>query len=164
MGAVHVDPNRAIDQGLIYNATPQDYANLLCSMNITQNQILTITRSNSYSCSNPSSDLNYPSFIAFYHEFKKGVLVQKFERTVTNVGPGATKYNVKVKAPKGSVIAVSPKTLVFGKMYEKKNYTLTIRYNSHEEWIVSFGSITWVENNGNHTVRSPIFVSPMIEV
>ncbi|PSS15816.1 Subtilisin-like protease [Actinidia chinensis var. chinensis] len=164
MGAGHVDPNRALDPGLIYDATPQDYANLLCSMNITQNQILTITRSNSYSCSNPSSDLNYPSFIAFYHEFKEGVLVQKFERTVTNVGPGATKYNVKVKAPKGSVITVSPKTLVFGKMQEKKNYTLTIRYNSHEEWIVSFGSITWVENNGNHTVRSPIYVSPMVEV
>ncbi|XP_057507209.1 subtilisin-like protease SBT3 [Actinidia eriantha] len=164
MGAGHVDPNRALDPGLIYDATPQDYANLLCSMNITRNQILTITRSNSYSCSNPSSDLNYPSFIAFYHEFKEGVLVQKFERTVTNVGPGATKYNVKVKAPKGSVITVSPKTLVFGKMHEKKNYTLTIRYNSHEEWVVSYGSITWVENNGNHTVRSPIYVSPMVEV
>ncbi|GFY98024.1 hypothetical protein Acr_12g0005650 [Actinidia rufa] len=120
MGAGHVDPNRALDPGLIYDATPQDYVNLLCSMNITQNQIMTITRSSSYSCSNPSSDLNYPSFIAFYHEFKEGVLVQKFERTVTNVGPGATKYNVKVKAPKGSVITVSPKTLVFGKMHEKK--------------------------------------------
>ncbi|MGI4297483.1 hypothetical protein ACR2WD_27555, partial [Klebsiella pneumoniae] len=80
------------------------------------------------------------------HEFKEGVLVQKFERTVTNVGPGATKYNVKVKAPKGSVITVSPKTLVFGKMHEKKNYTLTIRYNSHEEWVVSYGSITWASN------------------
>ncbi|GFZ09310.1 hypothetical protein Acr_20g0011180 [Actinidia rufa] len=164
MGAGHVDPNRALDPGLLYDATPQDYANLLCSMNITQNQILTITRSNSYRCSKPSSDLNYPSFIAFYPEFKKGVLVQKFERTVTNVGSGATKYKVKIKVPKGSVITVSPKTLVFKKIHEKQNYTLTLTYNSHEEWVETFGSITWVENNGNHTVRSPIFVSPMVQV
>ncbi|GFZ09306.1 subtilase family protein [Actinidia rufa] len=164
MGAGHVDPNRALDPGLLYDATPQDYANLLCSMNITQNQILTITRSNSYRCSKPSSDLNYPSFIAFYPEFKKGVLVQKFERTVTNVGSGATKYKVKIKVPKGSVITVSPKTLVFKKMHEKQNYTLTLTYNSHEEWVETFGSITWVENSGNHTVRSPIFVSPMVQV
>ncbi|KAF5956858.1 hypothetical protein HYC85_004083 [Camellia sinensis] len=55
MGSGHVDPNKANDLGLLYDATAQDYE-----------PILTITSSSRYSCLNPSSDLNYPSFIVLY--------------------------------------------------------------------------------------------------
>ncbi|KAI3465338.1 hypothetical protein Pfo_022001 [Paulownia fortunei] len=163
MGAGHVDPNQALDPGLIYDANPQDYVNLLCSMNFTRNQILTIARS-SYNCSNPSSDLNYPSFITLYPNKTTHGLVQKFQRTVTNVGDDATSYKVQVTAPNGSKVAVSPTTLVFGKKYEKQSYSLTIKYKGNISGAITFGSITWVEDNGKHTVRSPIVVSPMIPV
>lgn len=162
MGAGQIDPNRALDPGLVYDATPQDYVNLICSMNFTTNQMLTITRSNGYDCSNPSSDLNYPSFIALYSN-KTGGLVQKFERTVTNVGGGAAKYKAKVTAPEGSVVTVSPDTMVFEETNEKQSYSLTITYVSDKNRTVTFGSIIWVEDNGKHTVRSPIVVSPMIK-
>ncbi|CAA3020655.1 subtilisin-like protease [Olea europaea subsp. europaea] len=62
MGAGQVKPNGALSSSLIYNVAPQDYINLLCSMNFTQQQIKTITRS-SYNCSNQSSNLNFPSFM-----------------------------------------------------------------------------------------------------
>ncbi|XP_057506637.1 subtilisin-like protease SBT3 [Actinidia eriantha] len=163
MGAGQVDPNRSLDPGLIYDATPQDYVNLLCSMHFTKNQILTITRSNGYNCSNPSSDLNYPSFIALYSNHTGG-LIHKFERTVTNVGSSATKYKAKVMAPKGSVVTVSPETLVFGETYEKQSYSLTIRYTSDKNRTVTSGSVIWVEENGKHMVRSPIVVSPKVKV
>ncbi|CAK9135330.1 unnamed protein product [Ilex paraguariensis] len=164
MGAGQVDPNRALDPGLIYDVTPQDYVDLLCSLNFTQNQILTITRSNSYPCLTSSSDLNYPSFIALYTYGAMGIFVQKFQRTVTNVGDGAATYKAEVTAPKGSVVTVSPDKMVFGKKYEKQSYFLTIHYSADENGTNTFGSIIWVEDNGKHRVRSPIVVSTTIEV
>ncbi|KAL3840416.1 hypothetical protein ACJIZ3_025007 [Penstemon smallii] len=159
-GSGQVDPNRALDPGLIYDASIQDYVNLVCSMNFTREQTQTIIRSR-YNCSSPSSDLNYPSFIALYeYQENTTTATRRFRRTVTNVGDGAAVYKVKVERPSGSTITVSPRSLVFGKKYEKQSYTLTMRYSFSNEFSVTYGSITWIEENGKHTVRSPIVVSP----
>ncbi|XP_052203295.1 subtilisin-like protease SBT3 [Diospyros lotus] len=162
MGAGEIDPNKALDPGLVYDATPQDYVNLLCSMNFTASQIMTITRSSNNRCANASSDLNYPSFIALYT--KKMTRIQTFQRTVTNVGGGAVVYRAAVRAPKGSKVTVSPETLVFSKRYEQQRYSLTIRYKGDKKNSVTSGTLVWIEENGNHTVRSPIVVSPIMNV
>ncbi|KAJ4823824.1 hypothetical protein Tsubulata_135740 [Turnera subulata] len=161
IGAGHIDPNRALDPGLIYDVGPQDYVNLLCAMNYTVKQILAITRSNRYTCSNPSLDLNYPSFISLYTNETSSV-VQSFSRTVTNVGGEAATYKAKVIAPKSSKVTVWPKTLVFEKKYEKQSYTVTIKYKSIYKSKIGHGSIVWIEENGPHTVRSPIVISPIV--
>ncbi|KAL2458969.1 Subtilisin-like serine endopeptidase family protein [Forsythia ovata] len=161
IGAGQVDPNRALDPGLIYDATPLDYVNLVCAMNLTREITQSIIRS-SYNCSNPSSDLNYPSFIALYDAEEKRTLSHKFHRTVTNVGNGAATYKVQVRRPLNSTITVSPETLVFQKKYEKQSYSLTIRYRKLNRSVVNHGSLTWVEENGRHTVRSPIVVSQRV--
>nr|AZL93855.1 subtilisin [Ceanothus thyrsiflorus] len=163
MGAGQIDPNRALDPGLIYDATPQDYVNLLCSMKFTTKQILAITRSKHYRCSKPSSDLNYPSFILL-NDGKTKTVFRKFQRLVTNMGDGVVRYNVSVTAPKGSIVVVSPKVLAFEKKYEKQKYFVAIKHKSYKTSSVSFGEIVWVEENGNHTVRSPIVVSPVWKV
>ncbi|KAL1822144.1 hypothetical protein ACET3Z_008922 [Daucus carota] len=165
MGAGQIDPNRALNPGLVYDATAQDYINFLCSMNFTGNQIYTITRSN-FSCSSPSSDLNYPSFISLYNStLATGAIttVQYYSRTVTNVGDGAATYKAKVSAPKGSVVTVSPDTLVFGKMYEKLSYSIAIAFTGDENGSVTFGSLTWIDENSKYSVRSPIVISPMVK-
>ncbi|XP_050381368.1 subtilisin-like protease SBT3 [Argentina anserina] len=164
MGAGQIDPNRALKPGLIYDATIQDYVNLLCSTNFTRKQILAITRSHDYDCSQPSCDLNYPSFIALYgRNHPKKSRVQKFQRTVTNVGDGAAKYKVFVTAPRGSTVTVSPEILNFTKIYEKQSYTVTIIYKGDKHnRKVSFGDLVWIEENGNYKVRSPIVVSPFV--
>ena len=161
MGAGQIDPNRALDPGLIYDATPQDYVNHLCSMKFTKKQILAITRSYNYSCSKQLFDLNYPSFIVLYNN-KTTSKVQKFQRIVTNVGDAAAIYKATVMAPKGSVVTVLPKVLVFEKKYEKQSYTIEIKYVRDKKENVTFGELVWVEENGKHTVRSPIVVSPII--
>lgn len=162
MGAGQVDPNHALDPGLVYDATTQDYINLLCSMNFTHTQISTITRKTSYKCSNTSFDLNYPSFIVLYKSENKKIMVQKFQRTVTNMGDDSVSYKAKVIEPKGSKITVYPEKLVFGRKYDKQSYSLIISYMANPNRTVTFGSLVWVEKNGNHTVRSPIVVAPIV--
>ncbi|XP_075484274.1 subtilisin-like protease SBT3 [Primulina tabacum] len=160
MGAGQVDPNRALDPGLVYDATPQDYVNLICALNYTREQTQSIVRSR-YKCLNPSLDLNYPAFVALYDPIeKRTTLTQKYQRTVTNVGNGAATYRVKVQNPKDSIITISPETLIFQKKNEKRSYSLTIRYKTYREYVINDGSITWVEDGGKHTVRSPIVVTP----
>ncbi|KAH0720884.1 hypothetical protein KY284_005914 [Solanum tuberosum] len=134
-------------------------------MNFTAKQFQTIARSSAkHNCANPSDDINYPSFIALYiPNGDYAWLEQKFTRTVTNVGPGAAKYKVKVKAPINSTISISPQTLVFEKKHQKQDYTLTIRYRGIAFDQAQSGSITWVEKNGHHTVRSPIVVAPALD-
>ncbi|KAH6831636.1 hypothetical protein C2S53_009111 [Perilla frutescens var. hirtella] len=161
MGAGQVDPNRALDPGLIYDAAVQDYVNLVCSMNFTTEQTRTIIRS-SNNCSNPSSDLNYPSFIALYEVEENRTTVTRFKRTLTNVGDDAATYKVKVEEPQNSTITITPDTLVFRQKYDKQSYSVTIRYTSNNEFDTTDGSLTWIEVNGKHTVRSPIVVYPRI--
>nr|KYP47616.1 Subtilisin-like protease [Cajanus cajan] len=159
IGAGQIDPNKALDPGLIYDATPQDYVNLLCALKYTQKQILTITRSTSYNCSKPSFDLNYPSFIAFYNNKTRSVF-HKFRRTVTNVGDGPATYRAKVTLPKGFVVTVSPETLAFRYKNEKLSYDVIIKYSKYEKENILFGDLVWIEDGGAESVRSPIVVAP----
>lgn len=159
MGAGLIDPNRALDPGLIYDATPQDYVNLLCAMNFTQAQILAITRSKDYNCSSPSYDVNYPSFVAF--SVDKSVAVErKFRRSVTYVGDGPAVYTARVSSSNGTQISVSPNRLVFKAKYEKRKFSLMLKSEMKKENVVPFGSLEWVEETGRHVVRSPLVVLP----
>ncbi|KAL3634164.1 hypothetical protein CASFOL_021218 [Castilleja foliolosa] len=159
IGSGMIDPNRALNPGLVYDASIQDLVNLVCSMNFTRNQTQTIVRS-SYNCSNPSSDLNYPSFVATYNSAEVGrQLTRRFRRTVTNVENGGSTYSVRVVVPVNTTVRVSPQTLVFRQKNEKQSYSLSIRYRGDLDTDHRDGSITWIESTGKHTVRSPIMVS-----
>ncbi|TKY64253.1 Subtilisin protease SBT1.7 [Spatholobus suberectus] len=163
-GAGHVDPNRALNPGLVYDLDINDYLAFLCSIGYGASQIAVFTREpaaenvcegkvgRTGSLSGPG-DLNYPSFSVVLGA-ESGVV--KYKRVVTNVGSLADAvYTVKVNAPPGVDVSVNPGKLVFGDENKTQGFEVTftrVAYASSE----SFGSIEWTD--GSHVVRSPIAV------
>ncbi|KAK7349379.1 hypothetical protein VNO77_06704 [Canavalia gladiata] len=163
LGAGHVNPNKALDPGLVYDVGVQDYVNLLCALNFTQAQISIITRSSSNNCSKPSLDLNYPSFIAIFDtnngsSSTESTVFQKFQRTVTNVGEGQTTYNATITPMKGFRVTVIPDQLVLKEKNQKLSYKLSIQGPKKE----AFGYLTWTDTT--HIVRSPIVITTTISL
>ncbi|KAK1323657.1 Subtilisin-like protease [Acorus calamus] len=161
LGAGHVEPTRALDPGLVYDLTVEDYLDFLCALNYTSIQIESLARK-SYACASAKkysvSDLNYPSFAVNFATALSGAAettgTLKHTRTLTNVGTPGT-YKATVYPSTGPVkVAVVPDTLVFSQANEKKSYTVTFSAESQPSGSASFGRLEW--SDGAHIVGSPI--------
>uniref|UniRef100_A0A7N2KRS6 Subtilisin-like protease n=2 Tax=Quercus lobata TaxID=97700 RepID=A0A7N2KRS6_QUELO len=158
-GAGHINPNNALDPGLIYDVNAQDYVNVLCGLKYTNRQIQIITKSASNNCSNKSLDLNYPSFVAFFNakasksSFKS---VREFHRTVTNVGEGQSTYVASVTPIKEIKVSVTPEKLVFKNKNEKQSFKLSIEGPQRLKEESVFGYLRWVDSASKRMVSSPI--------
>lgn len=159
IGSGQINPNKAMDPGLIYDATSEDYLSFICSMNFTKSQIRMIIRNSSFNCTdqNSSPDLNYPSFIAFFNATDPSPAVQEFRRTVTNVGSAQCVYHAKVTRMRGYNVTVTPDVLAFKEKNEKQSFMLKVeKLEGSMMEVVNHGSLTWIEDGGQqHTVRSP---------
>lgn len=160
-GAGHVDPVSALNPGLVYDLTVEDYLGFLCGLNYTSSQINTLARRN-YTCDPSKSyslyDLNYPSFAASFDSTSGGPTTIKYTRTLTNVGAATGTY--KATASSGSAglkIAVVPDTLSFSKAGEKKSFTVTVTGSAMPASTNVFGQLEW--SDGKQTVRSPMAFS-----
>ncbi len=84
---------------------------------------------------------------------------QTVQRTVTSVAneSGWRTYNVSVDAPPGYEVTVSPSSFRL-KSGDSATYHVTFRNVSAPigEW--RFGSLTWLDDTGHYSVRSPIAV------
>eukprot|EP01018_Ginkgo_biloba_P038602 Gb_30211 [translate_table: standard] len=161
-GAGHVDPEKAVDPGLIYDLGVEDYTNFLCSLNYTSQQIQVITRS-PFKCSSAdfgSDSLNYPSFTARFKNGTKSSLqeAKKFKRILTNVREGESVYKAVVEAPNGFKVQVKPDILVFQEKLEKLSFTVTLEMEERTivgDEFVRYGYLSWVDEN-DHVVKSPL--------
>ncbi|GLT65190.1 hypothetical protein SLA2020_376340 [Shorea laevis] len=162
-GAGHVDPVEALDPGLVYDTTVDDYLDFLCALGYTSSQIKQVTNRD-FTCDSSKNyslaDFNYPSISVPLQSAsgKKGgasvTSTLKYSRTLTNVGsPGTYKVSV-VSQTKAVKISVEPASLSFSKKYEKKSYTVTFTASSVQSGTASFASLVWSDEK--HTVSSPI--------
>lgn len=150
-GSGHFQPSKALDPGLVYDANYTDYLLYLCNYNSSVQ-----TLDPSFTCPDdiPSpSDLNYPSVAATIVN-SSGIILN---RTLTNVGGGVSVYNVSVEEPVGYTVVISPDTLCFSSVGERKSFSILIRPKAEFQNDHAFGWYTW--SDGNHRVRSPIVVS-----
>ncbi|CAL4984961.1 unnamed protein product [Urochloa decumbens] len=167
-GAGHVDPNRATDPGLVYDAGTNDYISFLCALGYTTQQIAVLTRDGSVTgCwTRPSSavgDHNYPAFSVVFRS-GDGAVTQR--RVVRNVGnnTGAT-YTARITGPAGVRVKVQPSTLQFSTLQKTREYvtTFTPQQGGSVTGKHTFGSIVW--SDGKHKVTSPIAITwPVTQV
>ncbi|XP_024543761.1 CO(2)-response secreted protease isoform X1 [Selaginella moellendorffii] len=159
-GAGEINPAKALDPGLVYDITPQDYISYLCESGYNTTQVRLISSDPNTSCKPPKSNattpfLNYPS-IGFMGLTTTSP--QSTERIVTNVGAPKSVYTAEITAPSSTSIVVEPSSLEFSSTGQKLSYTITATAkNSLPVSMWSFGSITWIASS--HTVRSPIAVT-----
>ncbi|KAG4378262.1 hypothetical protein GLYMA_17G004050v4 [Glycine max] len=120
-GSGHIRPNRAMDPGLVYDLTNNDYLNFLCVSGYNQSQIEMFSGAH-YRCPDIINilDFNYPTIT-----IPKLYGSVSLTRRVKNVGSPGT-YTARLKVPVGLSISVEPNVLKFDNIGEEKSFKLTV--------------------------------------
>ncbi|KAF6166711.1 hypothetical protein GIB67_028501 [Kingdonia uniflora] len=159
-GAGQVNPNKAMDPGLVYDVEADDYVNFLCGLNYTSQQIAVITKRSNYSCDKATLDLNYPSFILILEE-NSNTTSRTFKRVLTNVAESNSVYIAVLLQPNTMKVVVEPMTLTFAGKQSKAEFSVSVDidlggFRTEGDYYGDHGYISWYEVNGKHVVRSPI--------
>ena len=158
-GAGQINPLKAADPGLVYDADEADYINFLCGQGYSTKLLQIVTGNNNSSCNQDSdnylaSDLNYPAFVLSASPSES--INHVFNRTVTNVGSPTSTYKANCLAvPQGLEITVNPSVLSFSSLGEKRSYAVTVQGTIGKK-VVASASLIW--DDGTYQVRSPIVV------
>lgn len=152
-GSGHIRPNLAVDPGLVYDITVEDYLLFLCALGYNSRQVA-IFYGAPFACPlipPRLTDLNYPSINL--PQLSAPTIVT---RKVKNVGSPGT-YTAQVTPPPGVSVNVIPASLVFSTYGQEEAFSITVEVGTGAQAGASvFGSLTW--SDGVHDVRSPIVV------
>nr|AZL41278.1 cucumisin [Datisca glomerata] len=156
-GSGLLNPVKAIDPGLIFNASETDYIAFLCKQgyNTTTLRLLTGDRSVCKSAKHGRGwDLNYPSFSLPIQDGNEinGI----FTRTVTNVGSPNSTYVASIDPLERVKVKVDPPELTFNSVGEERSFTVKVKGEKITQLPIISGSITW--NDGVHSVRTPLVI------
>uniref|UniRef100_A0A453J6V8 Subtilisin-like protease n=1 Tax=Aegilops tauschii subsp. strangulata TaxID=200361 RepID=A0A453J6V8_AEGTS len=157
MGAGYVNPSRAVDPGLVYDLSPNDYIPYLCGLGYGDDGVKEIVHRR-VDCAKlkpiTEAELNYPSLVVKL--LSQPITVR---RTVKNVGKANSVYTAVVDMPKEVSVTVRPPMLRFSKVDERQSFTVTVRWAGKQPAVAGAeGNLKWV--SPEHVVRSPIVVPP----
>ncbi|XP_047182022.1 cucumisin, partial [Vigna umbellata] len=156
-GAGQINPMKALNPGLVYDANETDYVNFLCGQGYNTKRLRTITKDDSSCTQQPNNgmvwDLNLPSFALSINTSTP--FSRTFHRTVTNVGANTSTYKARLSVVAALLkVKVEPDVISFSYVGQKKSFTLVIEGTLNVETVSS--SLIW--DDGTFQVRSPIVV------
>jgi subtilisin family serine protease len=148
-GAGHVDPNPAMNPGLVFDAGFVDYLGFLCGTQLPAS----FCTSSGIPVLNPSN-LNVPSIAI-------GSLAgaRTVTRTVTNVSGQTTTFTAGTSGLAGMSVSASPTSFTLAPGASQQ-VSVTITNNSAPLNTYANGAITWTSNRG-HSVRIPVVARPV---
>ncbi|KAL6841591.1 hypothetical protein ACP4OV_028530 [Aristida adscensionis] len=149
-GGGHIDPDRAVDPGLVYDIDPKEYTKFFnCTLE---------TKSDCTSYMGKLYQLYLPSITL--SDLKDSVTVW---RTVANVGPAKAIYRAKVEAPAGVLMSVEPSVITFNKGgHRSATFKVTFTAKQRVQGGYTFGSLSWLDGCA-HSVRIPIAIRTVIQ-
>ena len=145
-GAGHVDPNKATNPGLVYDAGKADYVAYQCKVN---RAAVAAADCSSFGTLDETYNLNLPSITVA--AVPGSVTVR---RTVTNVSGATTTFNATATVP-GFTTVVSPASLTLAPG-AKASFTVKLTSTTAVANVWNFGNLTWTAAGSGTTVRSPI--------
>jgi len=152
-GAGHVQPNSALDPGLVYDSGINDWLAFICA---TQPQGLDATCNALWSAgySRDASDFNSPSIAI-------GDLagVQTVKRKLTNVSGKPLMVSANQTGMTGFNVVISPSVLTLAPG-ATGDFTVTFTRTTAALNAYTGGQLYWT--GGGYTVRSPIVVRPVV--
>nr|MDJ0812278.1 S8 family serine peptidase [Woeseiaceae bacterium] len=152
-GAGHIVPNAALDPGLVYNVSNDEFDAFACG---TASPAVSQERCDQLAAQGLSfaaADLNQPAISIGRLASQRTVT-----RRVTNVRDVAASYTASVEAPSGIGVAVDPPALTL-QPGESAEFDVTVSMQSGPLDLWRFGSFSWL--NGDLEVRSPLAIRPI---
>ncbi|ESW13821.1 LOW QUALITY PROTEIN: hypothetical protein PHAVU_008G229000 [Phaseolus vulgaris] len=128
-GAGQINPLKAVNPGLVYDAGPNDYIEFLCGEDYSTTMLRQITGDSS-TCTSANRgsvfNLNLPSFALATARSSYNHVT--FGRTVTNVGSARSTYRARVSGyPSSLNIQVVPNVLTFTSVGQRLPFILRIQ-------------------------------------
>ena len=151
-GAGHIVPNDAVDPGLVYDVTDDEYDAFACAPDSPAIAVDRCNALNAAGLSFAAADLNQASIA-----IERLANERTISRRVTNVGDQTESYAAIVIAPSGIGVNVVPASLTVAPG-QSASFDVTFNYESGPLDLWRFGSLTWV--SGDHSVYSSIAIRP----
>ncbi|KAG0586094.1 hypothetical protein KC19_2G063700 [Ceratodon purpureus] len=173
-GAGFVQPEKAMNPGLVYDMGSTDHLLFLCGLGYDYETIRIFDMDAGFECpSDPPArieDANLPSFVAVFPVPPVGANATdiSFNRTLTNVATGGSTYRASVHMEQGAKfdVVVEPATLTFAGEGSVQKFSLIVSpragavfsdIGSDMESIINyFATISW--SDGVHIVQSPVAI------